>query len=248
MSATEEMVSVITVTYNSEKTLARTIEAVLAQTYPRIEYLIIDGDSTDGTVALAERYKERFEQKGYLYRIVSEPDKGMYDALNKGVQLAQGKYIGQINSDDWYEPIAVESAVRTFERTGCEMCWGDSRIHFPNRTMVKKGNVRRATSSRFWNHPASFLRADIYKANPYALISMYDDHELVLRLYRKGCRMADIHEVIANFSLGGMSTQKDWSQTCRRIGYKCRNYRKNGFGWPYYLDSVLVEIAKYILA
>ena len=248
MSGACELVSVITVTYNSEKTLARTINAVLAQTYPNIEYLIIDGCSADGTVALAEGYRKRFEQKGYSCRIISEPDRGMYDALNKGVQLAQGTYIGQINSDDWYEPNAVACAFETFHQSGCDVCWGDVRIHRSGGSFIKKGKLSRMMSSRYWNHPSTFIRADVYKANPYALISMYDDYELILRLYRKGCKMAVMGQTVANFAFGGMSTKKDWAEVRRRIRYKCENYRRNGFGWPYCIDSVLIEIVKYLLA
>ena len=99
----EIKVSIITVAFNAEKTIARAIESVLNQTYPKIEYLILDGASTDSTVAIANSYNDAFHKKGYTYRIVSETDRGMYDALNKGAQKAQGELIGQINADDWYE-------------------------------------------------------------------------------------------------------------------------------------------------
>ena len=107
-------VSVVTVAYNSEKTIAKTIESVLNQTYLEIEYLIIDGASKDRTVQIAKSYQKQFDDKGYTYRIISEPDCGMYDALNKGVALAQGEIIGQINSDDWYENNALQRVVETY--------------------------------------------------------------------------------------------------------------------------------------
>ena len=87
-------VSIITVSYNSEKTIAHTIESVLAQTYDDIEYWIIDGKSSDGSVALAESYCNAMEQKGIIYHILSEPDGGIYDAMNKGIRLATGDVIG----------------------------------------------------------------------------------------------------------------------------------------------------------
>ena len=95
-------VSIVTVTYNSEKTLGATMESVLDQTCTEIEYLIVDGASTDGTVAVAESYRERMERKGIRLRIVSEKDRGIYDAMNKGIRMATGDVIGILNSDDWY--------------------------------------------------------------------------------------------------------------------------------------------------
>ena len=105
------LVSIITVAYNSEKCIRKAIESVLNQTYPHIEYTIVDGLSKDNTVAVAKEYEEKFQEKGYTYRIVSEKDNGIYDAMNKGIRMATGELIGMINSDDWYEPIAVETAV-----------------------------------------------------------------------------------------------------------------------------------------
>ena len=121
-------VSIITVAFNAEKTISRTIESVLNQTYPDIEYLILDGASVDKTVDVAQRYMKAFCEKGYTYRIVSEPDQGMYDALNKGAKIAQGKLVGQINADDWYELDAVETMVRLYEREKYDAAWGSIRI------------------------------------------------------------------------------------------------------------------------
>ena len=93
-------ISIITVCYNSSKTLSRTIESVLNQNGVHLEYLIIDGASSDNTVKIAESYKRSFSQKGISYIINSEPDKGIYDAMNKGIQFASGDVIGILNSDD----------------------------------------------------------------------------------------------------------------------------------------------------
>ena len=121
-------VSIITVTLNSEKTIAKTIESVLSQTYTNLEYIIIDGLSNDSTINIAESYRPKFQAKGISYQIVSEPDRGMYDALNKGIKLASGLIIGSINSDDWYEPIAVETVVETYKKRPFEMFYADLRI------------------------------------------------------------------------------------------------------------------------
>ena len=87
-------VSIITITYNSERTLEDTIQSVMAQDYPNIEYIIIDGKSKDGTLAIVDKYKN------FVSKVVSEPDRGLYDAMNKGWQHATGDIVGYINSDD----------------------------------------------------------------------------------------------------------------------------------------------------
>ncbi len=97
------LVSIITVSYNSEKSIRRTIESVLNQTYSKIEYHIVDGLSTDNTIEIAREYDEKFAEKGIKYIISSERDNGIYDAMNKGILRSAGKIVGIINSDDWYE-------------------------------------------------------------------------------------------------------------------------------------------------
>ena len=107
------LVTIITVAYNSEKTIAKTLESVLNQTYSDIEYIIVDGASSDGTVKVAKSFVDKFaEKEGRILKIISEPDKGMYDALNKGAGMASGEIVGQVNADDWYEPDAVEKMVK----------------------------------------------------------------------------------------------------------------------------------------
>lgn len=241
------LISVITVTLNSEKTVAKAIESVLNQTYDRVEYIIMDGGSTDSTVQIAEEYKERFAAKGYELKIVSESDRGMYDALNKGVALAKGDVIGQINSDDWYEPIALETVANKFMDDPFDLFWSDLRILKKTGNIIKKARIRKVVSTKDWNHPTTFIRAEVYKNNPYSLISMYDDFELILRLRKQGVKMAVENKVLANFVFGGMSTQKDFKDTLKRIKLSCNNYKINGYGLPYFIDRVVIEMAKFIL-
>ena len=103
------LVSIITVAFNSEQTIRKTIESVLNQTYPEIEYIIVDGASKDGTAMIASEYIDLFaSREGCSLTVISEPDMGMYDALNNGARIATGELVGQINADDWYESDAVE--------------------------------------------------------------------------------------------------------------------------------------------
>ncbi len=240
-------VSVITVAFNSEETIAKAIESVLNQTYSNVEYIIMDGGSQDATVSIAEGYKERFLAKGYSFHVISEADKGMYDALNKGVALATGDIIGQINSDDWYEPDALETVAQIFMDDPFDLFWADLRIIKKSGEMIKKAKIAKFITSRHWNHPTTFIRAEIYKNNPYRLISMYDDFEMILRLRKQGVKMRVENKVLANFVFGGMSTKKDLKDTLRRIKLSCNNYKINGYGLPYYIDRIAIEMAKFIL-
>lgn len=104
-------VSIITVCRNSENTIRDTINSILAQTYHNLEYIIIDGKSSDQTVDIITEYEQIFSERHIDYIYLSEPDHGMYDAMNKGICMAHGELVGIINSDDWYESGAVECAV-----------------------------------------------------------------------------------------------------------------------------------------
>ena len=113
-------VSIITTAHNSAKTIEDTIQSVLNQTYPNIEYIITDGSSTDGTQEIVKRYGDK------IAKFVSEKDKGIYDGMNKGIQMAAGDIVGQINSDDFYASNdVITKIVSEMEKTGADVCYGD---------------------------------------------------------------------------------------------------------------------------
>lgn len=113
-------VSIITTTLNSSKTIENTIQIVLNQTYPNIEYIIVDGGSTDGNPDIIECYRER------IARIILQPDQGMYDAMNKGIRSATGDIIGILNSDDFYEnKDVITQVVNALQSTKADCLWGD---------------------------------------------------------------------------------------------------------------------------
>lgn len=242
-------ISIITVCFNSSKTIARTIESVLNQTYTDFEYLIIDGLSKDNTVAIAESYRKQFEEKKISFRIISEKDKGMYDALNKGTRLADGLIIGCINSDDWFEPNALQVVANTYKETSFDMFYADLRIVKPTGNVIKHAKLSKFVFTRYWNHPTTFITKELYKKYQYKLESMYDDCDLMLRIRKNKENKVIIKSiVIANFTFGGMSTKKNWGETWKRIKLRCNIYKNNGYGPLYYLDSFFIEIIKYLLA
>lgn len=243
-------VSIITVCFNSEKTIRKTLESVLAQTHAPREYLIIDGSSTDGTLAVVEEFSRQFADAGIDLRIVSEPDKGIYDAMNKGIRMARGELIGIINSDDWYEPIALETAVKTMEEEPYDLFYADINLIRSNGSvMVKHSRLDRFPSSRHWNHPTTFITRQTYEAHGlYRNETVYDDFDLILRLRKAGKRVAIRNVVLANFRTGGVSNAKSVKKCIQRIKARYGYYRRNGYSRFYIFESVAMEVAKFILS
>lgn len=241
--------SIVTIAYNNEKDIGKTLESVWKQTSSNIEYLIIDGASQDHTVEIAEEYRTRMEEKGITYRIFSEPDRGIYDAMNKGIQRASGEVIGILNSGDWYEKEAVQTALETFEKDRCDLMFGDIRLVKQNgKTMLKKARQRRYQTSRDWNHPTMFVKASLYKNNPFPCKGLHDDYGFYLKVRKAGANVVTVNKVLANFEMGGASNQKSIPAAWRRIQdryYGC--YRENGYSKWYIIECLLIEFVKMIL-
>ncbi len=241
-------ISIITVTRNSEETLKKTIESVLNQTLSPKEYLIIDGNSSDGTVALAECFHEPFAEKGITYRIYSEPDAGIYDAMNKGIKLASGEIIGMINSNDWYEPEALQAVADVYMKKGFDLFFADLRMHLPNGgTFIKPARNRSYATSRDWNHPTTFITKQIYEKYPYKTETIHDDYDLILRLKRAGVHIETLNRVLADFCMNGTSHERSVKKAWQRVIIKYRIYRNNGYSPLYFLECLAVEAAKLIV-
>lgn len=242
------LVSITTATYNSEKTIARTIESVLNQTYGNIEYIIIDGQSKDRTLQIAEKYRVEFEKRGMSYTIISEKDRGMYDAINKGIRAAKGEIVGNINSDDWYEPGAIAKVVKKYNQTKFDFMYGDLRIIFPDgKSKIKKAKKSKYLTSRNWNHPTQFATRKLYLKESYKLESMYDDFDLFLRVTRKGYHIEIVNKVLANFTMEGMSHKRSICDAIDRGSARYKIYRNNGYSRWYILECFLAEMMKLIL-
>lgn len=243
------LVSIITVAYNSEQTICKAVESVLNQTYPKLEYLIIDGQSSDRTVEAARGYDKKFAEKGIRFMITSEPDQGIYDAMNKGIHRASGTLIGMINSDDWYEPDAVETAVRTYQREKFDMFYADIRmIRRDGSSFIKQARLDRLATSRHWNHPTMFVTKQAYQElGTYKNTGIYDDFDLFLRFRRAGKNIAVRNKVLASFCSGGVSNVKSLAKCRLRCMDRYRCYRENGYSRLYLIECILMEIVKYIV-
>lgn len=161
-------ISLITVTYNSAATVRDTIVSVLKQTYPDIEYLIVDGASKDETVSIIKEYEPKF---GGRLHYISEPDKGIYEAMNKGIKMATGDVVGILNSDDFYTSYdALQTIADAFENNDIDATYGD--IHFVNDEDLTKC-VRYYSSGLFKRgymrfgfmpaHPSFYCKKSIYE-------------------------------------------------------------------------------------
>lgn len=182
-------ISLITVCYNSEEHLRSTIESVLHQTYPDIEYILVDGNSSDQTLDIIKGYESAFFGR---LKWISEPDQGMYDAMNKGIRMATGDVIGILNSDDFYtSEFILEQLVNEFEKKKVDAVYGD--IHYVNNSDLSK--PIRYYSSRFFYpslmkfgympaHPSFYCKRNVYEKYGLFDISykVAADFELLLRL------------------------------------------------------------------
>lgn len=203
-------VSIITITYNSESTLIETIDSVLNQTYKDIEYIIVDGASTDDTVSIVHSYKDR------ISKFISEKDNGLYHALNKGISLATGDVIGILHSDDFYtNHHIIENVVNTFKSTHADAVYADlfyvdkhdtNKIH----RKWKSGNYKHGMFLQGWMppHPTFFVKRSIYEKYGSFNLDLVSaaDYELMLRfIHKHKIKMAYLPEFAIKMRVGGKS-------------------------------------------
>lgn len=242
------LASIITATFNSEKTLSKTIESVLNQTYGNIEYIIADGASTDGTLKIAESYEALFKKKGYTYKIISGKDEGIYSGINKGIAQAHGIIVGNVNSDDYYEPEIVQTAMNCYRKQKYDLFYADVNIVDSNGALVKIKQARRmkgVITTRHWNHPTMFVPNRIYRKRKYdSSYKYYADCDYMLWLYRKSRRITVVNKPLSNFRLGGRSTRSDVKESLRRVNERYRCYRRNGYSPCYIMECLFMDMGK----
>jgi len=244
----EAKISIITPAYNSEATITDTVKSVLSQTIAPYEYIVIDGKSSDNTVELVKSFRAEFEEKGIILKIISEKDNGIYDAMNKGIDNACGDIVGIINSDDWYEPIAVETVTRIYKEKGFDMFFADLRLHKNNgMTIVKRARNRKYATSRDWNHPTTFITARMYEKYRYNTKHLHDDYDLILRMKKDDVHIEIANKVLANFRMNGVSHERSLKKSIGRFKEKYEIYRINGYPFYYGIECFLEELIKLII-
>lgn len=206
---TSPVISIITIVFNGEKHLEQTILSVLQQTYGRVQYIIIDGGSTDQSVNIINKYEKN------IYFWNSEKDKGISDAFNKGISQARGDIIGIINADDWYEPTALELVAS--KMGDADICFGDIQLwKKEKKEFIQKGNLKWLRKEMTINHPTVFIKREIYESfggfDLHYRCAM--DYDLMLRLLVKKCRFTYLPHILANMRWGGFS-DTSWKIGCR---------------------------------
>ena len=232
-------ISIVTVTYNSVKTLERTIQSIISQTFYDYEYIIIDGGSTDGTIDIIKKYEK------HISFWVSEPDEGIYDAMNKGINHASGKWIHLLNSDDYYYDNSVLEKV-----SNCL----ENEDNFYYFTMLQKhdgreniyrwnSNLYKLWYSAYLPHPTMFVSKKAYN-----LIGLYDtqfkiaaDHDFTLRLIKNKILPKYQDIMCTVMTLGGFSSIN--------ANATFNDFRKvtvyNGMNWIISYLIYLFKIIKY---
>lgn len=226
------LVSVVTVTHNAAATIEQTMRSVGEQDYRSIEHIVIDGASTDETLEIVARHA------GPSVRIISEPDHGIYDAMNKGIRLSTGQVIGFLNADDVYAyPHVVADVVAAMQRDRVDAVFGDAEFFRADRPAQP---VRRYNSARFspkriaWGwmpaHPAMFLRREVFERyGPFRTdYRIAGDFEFIARAFWPGkLRYRHLPEVLVRMRTGGVSTG-GWRNTILLNREVLRACRENG--------------------
>ncbi|MVM41900.1 glycosyltransferase [Spirosoma sp. HMF3257] len=240
-------VSIITVVYNGAAFIRDCIESILNQTYSDIEYIIVDGQSTDGTVEIVQSYGTK------VARFISEPDKGLYDAMNKGIGLATGEVIGLLNADDFYRHNRViENMVATFKRTDSDAVYGDMLYVDRTNPKILKRYWRSGwygENAFLWGwmpgHLSFFAKRWLYEQYGTFRLDMKSaaDYELLLRFIHKNkAKLAYMDEVTIVMRAGGISNSS--------LQNRLRANREDKLAWklngltPYFFTFWLKPLRK----
>lgn len=225
-------VSIITVVYNNQKTIADAIQSVLNQDYTPIEYIVVDGASTDATIKIVQDYQEK------IYQFISEPDQGIYDAMNKGLKLATGDIIGILNSDDFYNnKYIISQVVDEFKHKKVDLVFGDVAYVKPDNLgkIIRYYSSASFHPSKFeWGwmpaHPSCFLKREIYEKYGYFKTDykIGADYELLVRFIGKNkISYSYIPQLFVKMRTGGVSNKnlmtywtlnKEVVRSCRENG------------------------------
>lgn len=200
-------ISVITVCYNSIDTIEQTIQSVICQNYSELEYIIIDGGSKDGTLAVIEKYRES------IALVLSEPDQGVYDAMNKGLEHCTGDVVAFLNSDDWYEQDTLTKVNRYFRDTRADMVSGNVYLYADGQVQKMELGTREKENVFFrviYPHPALFVRRSLFqKMGGYdTSYQISADVAWVINACAAGAEVLCVEDCFTYFRTGGLSGHK----------------------------------------
>ncbi|QSW87457.1 MULTISPECIES: glycosyltransferase family 2 protein [Flavobacterium] len=203
MESISPLISIVTVVFNCEKTIENTILSVVNQDFENYEFIIIDGGSTDNTVAIVEKYKDK------ITRWISEPDKGIYDAMNKGARMAKGEWINFMNAGDEFAIHNFDSLQEVMKDEKCGIIYGDVIIKKEDDSLFVDVARPLDQINYLLNfcHQSSFVRTKLLVETPFSLdYKISSDYDFFLKMFKKGYKFEYINESISTFALGGIST------------------------------------------
>ena len=251
-------ISIITITYNSAKTLPNTLQSVLSQTYPHIEHIIVDGASKDGTKELIEAYAKEVQngkdECTREVRWVSEKDSGIYNAINKGIEMATGDVIGFVHSDDMlFSSDSIEYIANAFSSSDVDLIYGDLQYCKGDKVVRRwKSNAYNPCALKYgWMppHPTVYCKREVYEK-----VGLYDewfhisaDYDMMLRIFRAGYQSLYIPEVLVCMQVGGASN-KNASALLSKTQEDRLVLKKNhvGFGYLTVACKQLRKIKQFI--
>lgn len=245
-------ISIITVSYNSEKTIERTITSVLSQNFEDYEYIIVDGASKDSTLQIIKKYESDFVGKLIW---ISEPDSGIYNAMNKGVEMASGEIIGIVNSDDWLEPNALHVVYELSRNTSnfrsslfCGSVYfhyadGDKQLFLSDKKRFYEGIPHHSYNFGAY-HPAIFVGRDVYSS-----VGLFDenfkieaDTDFIYRCYKDNKNFVFTSCVLSNMADGGASNVVDFKKYYREKKYFLKKNGIKGMSAMFLMTKFIIRI------
>lgn len=237
--------SIITITFNSERTLEETILSVITQDYNNYEYIIIDGGSKDNTMQIVDKYKDK------ISFVLSEPDRGISDAFNKGIKHANGDIIGIINSDDILLPGALTTVASFFTPevdvySGNVLMWNDQtdRVYIRKPDIDFKGFNKRFKAC----HPARFIAREAYlKYGTYSIDFRYCmDVDLLVRFIKQGAKFIHIDKPLTKFRIGATSSDPVFKKKSDYYNLIINNGESKWCFYKYWFKSILTYYSKVV--
>ena len=237
------LVSIITVVYNGQVTIEKCIESVKKQSYGNIEHIIIDGGSTDGTLDIIKKHGDEISYW------TSEPDKGIYDAMNKGLKIAQGDFIAILNADDYYLPNAIELSMQEIEETNSDYSFAE--VQYVN----SKAKIRpifpleqnKIYQEMLYPHVSAVISKKIYDEVGYfdTNFKIAGDHDMALRIHLNNYKYCYVSEVIAELEEGGVSSSNESNKESLTVVIKngkdiVRSYT------TYYKQLIKINLVKFL--
>lgn len=231
------LISIITVVYNGKEYIEETIQSVISQSYDNVEYIIIDGESTDGTASIIKKYEDKID----YWR--SEKDNGIYDAMNKGIDFVSGDWINFMNAGDkFYNNDVLKDVFGQANFEKIDIIYGNNQVVYPNRTRIAKaGDIYEIWKGSQFSHQSTFISSSFHKKNKYNISNRIGaDFELFYKSFTNNRKFKYIDIILSSISSGGLSDIKRVDSIISWWNVVDKTTKINF----YYIWSILKEIVK----